>query len=114
MEEKKPLEMKEAVHVEVVEQLDAELEALLQTEPLQGLSDKEVQVRIEKFGLNEIPETKTNPILKFLWYFTGPISYLLEAATILSAVFGSWIDFGILVFVLIANACIGYVIRSSF
>jgi H+-transporting ATPase len=32
----------------------------------------------------------------------------LEAATILSAVFQDWIDFGILVVVLIANACIGY------
>ena len=47
-------------------------------------------------------------MLKFLSYFGGPISYLLEIAVILSAVLQNWIDFGILVFVLIANAVIGF------
>jgi H+-transporting ATPase len=46
--------------------------------------------------------------LKFLGYFGGPISYLLELAVLLSAWLGNWIDFGILVFVLIANAVIGF------
>jgi magnesium-transporting ATPase (P-type) len=51
--------------------------------------------------------------MKFLGYFTGPISYLLEFSAILSAVLARedpdhWIDFGILVFILIANACIGF------
>jgi H+-transporting ATPase len=55
-----------------------------------------------------LPEVKTNPWLKFLSYFGGPISYLLEIAVILSAWLGNWIDFGILVFVLIANAVIGF------
>ena len=46
-------------------------------------------------------------------YFGGPISYLLEISAILSAVLARtdpdhWIDFGILVFILIANACIGF------
>jgi len=107
-EEKKQLEVKEAVHVEVTEELDPELEKLLQTEPLKGLTDAEVEERIAKFGKNEIPENKTNPLLKFLSYFLGAISYLLEAACLLSAIFADWIDFGILLFVLIANACIGY------
>lgn len=56
----------------------------------------------------EIPEKKSNPILKFLSFFTGAISYLLEIATIICAVVGKWVDFGILVTVLIANAVIGY------
>ncbi|KAJ1535147.1 plasma membrane H+-ATPase, partial [Cladochytrium tenue] len=106
--EKKALEVKEAVHVEVTEELDPELEALLHTEPLQGLTDAEVETRLTKFGKNEIPENKTNPLLKFLSYFLGAISYLLEVACILAGAFKDWIDFGILLFVLIVNACIGY------
>jgi H+-transporting ATPase len=49
-----------------------------------------------------------NQWLKFLGYFGGPISYLLEIACILSAWLGNWIDFGILIFVLFANAFIGF------
>ncbi|KAJ3212768.1 hypothetical protein HDU83_009183 [Entophlyctis luteolus] len=105
---KKPLKMEEAVHVEVADDIPPELEALLHTEPLHGLTDAEVAERTAKFGLNEIPETKTNPLLKFLSYFLGPISYLLEIACILSGAFQDWIDFGILLAVLIINACIGF------
>ncbi|KAJ3076589.1 hypothetical protein HDU98_002109 [Podochytrium sp. JEL0797] len=106
--DKKPLKMEEAVHVEVEDDISPELEALLHTEPLEGLTDAEVAARTLQFGLNEIPESKSNPLLKFLSYFLGPISYLLEIACILSGVFHEWIDFGILLFVLIANACIGF------
>ncbi|KAJ3416895.1 hypothetical protein HDV05_007953 [Chytridiales sp. JEL 0842] len=105
---KEAVKMEEHVHVEVEDAIDPELEKLLHTEPLQGLTDEEVAERLAKFGPNEIPETKTNPLLKFLSYFTGAISYLLEVACILSGVFQNWVDFGILLFVLITNACIGY------
>ena len=56
----------------------------------------------------EIPETKSNPFLKFLSYFLGAISFLIEIAAIICAIVGDWIDFGILVAVLIINACIGF------
>ncbi|KAJ1564598.1 plasma membrane H+-ATPase, partial [Cladochytrium tenue] len=98
----------EAVHVEVADEVDAELELLLQTDPQSGLTDSEAGERLERFGRNEMPERRTSPILKFLSYFLGAISYLLEAACVLSAVFADWVDFGILLFVLISNACIGY------
>ena len=55
-----------------------------------------------------MPVKKTNALLKLLGYFLGPISYLLELATLISGILGDWIDFGILVFVLIANAWIGF------
>ncbi|KAJ3061349.1 hypothetical protein HDU98_002750, partial [Podochytrium sp. JEL0797] len=82
--DKKPLQMEEAVHVEVEDDISPELEALLHTEPLDGLTDEQVAARTLQFGLNEIPESKSNPLLKFLSYFLGPISYLLEIACILS------------------------------
>ncbi len=39
-------------HVEVTDELDAELEALLQTNPSEGLTDEDAKARLEKFGLN--------------------------------------------------------------
>lgn len=54
-----------------------------------------------------------SPFWKFLGYFGGPISYLLEISAVLSAILARtdpdhWVDFGILVFILVANACIGF------
>ncbi|KAJ3095408.1 hypothetical protein HDU97_006990 [Phlyctochytrium planicorne] len=98
----------EEVHVEVKEEIDAELERLLQTDPRKGLTTAEVHERLEKFGRNEIPEKKVNPVLKFLSYFWNPIAVLLELAAIIAGVVHDWIDVGILLFVLIVNAIIGF------
>lgn len=40
------------VHVEIEDDIGPELEKLLHTPPLQGLSDVQAQERIEKFGRN--------------------------------------------------------------
>ncbi|MGH9561165.1 MAG: cation-transporting P-type ATPase, partial [Terracidiphilus sp.] len=37
-----------------------------------GLNPAEAQARLEKYGYNELPEEKHNPLLKFLAYFLGP------------------------------------------
>lgn len=42
----------EETHVEVTDVLDAELESLLQTEPLQGLTTEDAIGRLERFGPN--------------------------------------------------------------
>ncbi|TPX57101.1 H+-exporting ATPase [Powellomyces hirtus] len=94
--------------VEMGDVVDAERERLLATPPDRGLTEKEVQERLQRFGENEIPERRASNLLKFLSYFSGPISFLLEIATIVSAVVGDWIDFGILLVVLVVNATIGY------
>ncbi|KAL2919598.1 hypothetical protein HK105_200510 [Polyrhizophydium stewartii] len=96
------------VHIEVTDQIDPELEKLLQTVPTKGLSDQEAEERLAMFGRNELSEQRSNPLLKFLSYFGGPISILLEVAALISAITGDWPDFIILVFVLVSNACIGY------
>lgn len=90
------------------EPIDAEMQEIIKTDPSHGLTEAQIQSRLEKWGKNELPEVRTNPWIKLLGYFLGPISYLLELATILSAILHNWIDFGILVFVLIANAWIGF------
>ncbi|KAI9279124.1 plasma-membrane proton-efflux P-type ATPase [Sporodiniella umbellata] len=109
MEEKKVVEFEEQKHVEHADEIPPELEQLLHTDPSSGLTSKEVAERQAHFGLNELPEKKTNPLLKFLGYFTGPISYLIEIACIIAAVVGDWIDFGIILALLVINAVIGYV-----
>jgi H+-transporting ATPase len=80
------------------------------TEPVStdGLSQAEAQQRLAKYGYNEIPEEKENPLLKFLSYFWGPIAWMIEAAAILSLVVRHWADFGIIMALLIVNAVVGF------
>jgi H+-transporting ATPase len=75
---------------------------------LDGLSRSEAQLRLGRFGYNEIPEEKANPILKFLAYFWGPIPWMIEAAVILSALVRHWPDFFIILVLLVANAGVGF------
>ncbi|KAI7896813.1 plasma-membrane proton-efflux P-type ATPase [Mucor mucedo] len=111
MEEKKKgdVQFEDHEHVEHEDEISPELELMLHTDPSTGLSSTEVAERIEKFGLNELPERKKNPIIKFLLYFTGPIAYLIEIACIIAAVVGDWLDFGIIFALLVINALIGFI-----
>jgi len=83
-----------------------EVEKKLDSSP-DGLSQAEAQKRLTQYGPNEIEEKKTNPFLKFLTYFWGPIPWMIEAAVILSAVAQHWPDFGIILLLLVANAVVG-------
>jgi H+-transporting ATPase len=73
-----------------------------------GLSQAEAQKRFAQYGPNEIGEKRTNPLLKFLTYFWGPIPWMIEAAVVLSAVARHWPDFGIILLLLMANAVVGF------
>jgi H+-transporting ATPase len=73
-----------------------------------GLSSEEAEKRLQKFGPNEIPEKKRNPILKFLSYFWGPIPWMIEVAVVLSAILAHWDDFGIISALLMVNAVVGF------
>jgi H+-transporting ATPase len=73
-----------------------------------GLSSAEAEKRLREFGLNEIPEEKINPVIKFLGYFWGPIPWMIEAAVTLSAFIQRWDDFTIISALLIVNAVVGF------
>jgi H+-transporting ATPase len=84
-----------------------ELEARLGSSP-DGLSQAEAQKRLTQYGPNEIEEKKTNPLLKFLTYFWGPIPWMIEAAVILSGIVRHWPDFFIILVLLVSNAVVGF------
>jgi H+-transporting ATPase len=73
-----------------------------------GLTQAEAQKRLTQYGPNEIAEKKTNPFLKFLSYFWGPIPWMIEIAVILSGVVRHWPDFFIILLLLVANAVVGF------
>jgi H+-transporting ATPase len=85
----------------------AELLAHLDASP-DGLTQSGAQQRLAQYGYNELPEEKTNPILKFLSYFWGPIPWMIEVAAILSAAVRHWEDFGIILALLLVNAIVGF------
>ncbi len=84
-----------------------EVQKKLQSSP-DGLTQAEADKRLAQYGPNEIEETKSNPFLKFLTYFWGPIPWMIEAAVILSAVARHWPDFSIILLLLLANAIVGF------
>jgi len=84
-----------------------EVENRLASSP-DGLTQAEAQVRLARYGPNEIEEKKENPLLKLLAYFWGPIPWMIEAAVILSGVLRHWPDFCIILVLLLANATVGF------
>lgn len=73
-----------------------------------GLSKKEAEERLEKYGYNEIPEKKESPIIKFLKNFWGPIPWMIEIAAILSIIIGQWDDFTIIIAMLLINSIVRF------
>ena len=84
-------------------------EELLQTDPGTGLSSDEVLKRRKKYGLNQMAEEKENLVLKFVMFFVGPIQFVMEAAAILAAGLEDWVDFGVIIGLLMLNAFVGFV-----
>jgi magnesium-transporting ATPase (P-type) len=90
-------------------QLDAEevLNKLNTSEA--GLSGSEAEKRLEKYGLNKLPEEKGVSRLKIILHqFTSPLIYILIVAAIVTIFLGEYIDTGVIAAVLVLNAIIGY------
>ncbi len=79
----------------------------LDTSP-DGLTQAEASTRLKTSGPNEITGHRTNPLLKFLSYFWGPIPWMIEVAVVLSGAVGHWADFVIILVLLLANAVVGF------
>jgi H+-transporting ATPase len=76
---------------------------------IDGLIDSEVNIRLDRFGFNEISEKKRKPFLEFLLRYWGPMPWLLEVAMGLSFALSHYIE-GIIIFVLLTmNTIIGQI-----
>jgi H+-transporting ATPase len=74
-----------------------------------GLSSAEFQRRLESYGLNEIVESKTNPLIEFLLRYWGPMPWLLELAIALSIVLRHYVEAAIIFVLLTINTVIGQI-----
>ncbi|KAI6247518.1 Plasma membrane ATPase [Erysiphe necator] len=80
----------------------------LQTDWKLGLTTTEVEIRRKKIGFNELTTEKENMFLTFVSYFRGPILYVMELAVLLAAGLRDWIDFGVIIGILMLNAIVGW------
>jgi H+-transporting ATPase len=86
----------------------AEALAQLATNQSTGLTSAEAASRLAKYGINGIVAKQDSALRKLLGHFTGSISYMIEAAAIISALLGRWSDFAIITALLFFNAIIGF------
>ena len=75
-----------------------------------GLSNKEANDRLSKYGKNRLPEPKSRSLfVRFLYQFNNVLIYVLIAASLVTAILGHWIDAGVIIGVVFVNAIIGFV-----
>jgi magnesium-transporting ATPase (P-type) len=70
-----------------------------------GLEPAEVSVRLEKYGLNRLPQSrKRGPFGRFLSQFNNILIYILIAAGVTKLIMGVWVDACIIFCVVLLNA----------
>jgi H+-transporting ATPase len=74
-----------------------------------GLSDTEIKIRQDKFGLNEVPEEKQAMVLVFLKHFTGLTAIMLEITIAVSFVLRKFADVYLISGLMLFNAIISFV-----
>lgn len=80
----------------------------LDTDMHQGLRQQDVEERRKVAGWNELVAETENMFAKFLGFFTGPILYVMEIAALLALGLQDWVDFGVIVGILMLNAFVGF------
>ena len=70
-------------------------------DPAKGLTPEEASSRLEKYGPNAIEEKSQSALKRFLGYFWGPLPWMVEAPAVMAAIIGDWVDFSIIVFMLL-------------
>ncbi|MFZ5741284.1 MAG: cation-transporting P-type ATPase [Pseudomonadota bacterium] len=75
-----------------------------------GLDDATAAERLHQFGANSLPQTKQrNALVRFVQHFHNILIYVLMASALTTAMLGHWIDTGVILAVVIANAVIGFI-----
>ena len=76
--------------------------------PESGLSSEEAKRRLDRDGPNMLPDKKTNPCLKFMSYYWGPMPVCIWCAIIIELIRLDWIDFGVLSLLQFLNGFLGW------
>lgn len=76
----------------------------------QGLAPNEAQARLESHGPNRLPTAvKRSVFLRFLSHFHNILIYVLIGSAVITAFLDHWVDTGVILAVVIANAIIGFI-----
>lgn len=74
-----------------------------------GLSSDEVEKRLDRFGINQIPEEKKYSRFQlFLSQFHDSLIYILILAVFVSLIFRNYIDAIFIAIVVLINAVLGF------
>jgi H+-transporting ATPase len=84
-----------------------DLEAKLKSSA-KGLTQAEAATRLKHDGPNALKVEKKNAFLQLLAYFWGPIPWMIEIAVVLSGVVRHWLDFFIILALLLSNALVAF------
>jgi len=76
----------------------------------EGLTATEAARRLAEHGPNRLPEVRARgPVLRFLLQFHNVLIYVLIGAAVVTAALQHWVDTGVILAVVLANAVIGFV-----
>jgi H+-transporting ATPase len=78
------------------------------TESPNGLTSEEARRLSDQFGPNSMPDTSAHPARMAIEKLWAPIPWMLEAAIVLEAVLGKFIEAGIIAVLLLFNAALGF------
>lgn len=77
---------------------------------LEGISEAEAKVRIQKYGPNKLAEdVRTSRLKIILNQFKSPLIYILVVAGVVTLALGEYVDTGVILAVVALNAVIGYI-----
>ncbi len=74
---------------------------------LSGLSSEEARRRLANAGPNAMPDTSERPLRRAIGQFWAPVPWMLEAAIILEAALGKYVEAAIIAVLLVFNAALG-------
>ena len=73
-----------------------------------GLASDEAGRRLKQFGPNAVPDTTLNPLRMALEKFWASVPWMLEAAIVLQAALGEYVEAAIIAGLLVFNAALGF------
>jgi len=74
-----------------------------------GLTSAEAQLRLIKYGYNELVFKSRGTLIRLLLQFNSPLIYVLLAAAAVTAFLNMWVDAGVILAVILANTAIGFI-----